>query len=173
VRPRQLITLLFFGVVLTTMLLRGSGALRTAARKVHPPPASGATPTTAGAHDLVADETEGGHTLERHVGRSDAELAERLAHEPGISTASTFSDRATAERVVAAAIDRNRARVDKWLASGGGNLAIDYRGAPGELVGRSLGRGDSISRESFDARVVLARRGGSYFVLTAYPLEPR
>src|SRR5689334_10011971 len=55
-----------------------------------------ATPT----HDLSADEADGGHTLQRHVGKSDAELIERLKREPQISSASTYTDRATAERVI-------------------------------------------------------------------------
>src|SRR3954469_23577240 len=65
-------------------------------------------------YDLAADEKLGGHTLERHVGRTDADLAERLRHESNISAASTYDDAATARRVVAAAIDRNRGRLQTW-----------------------------------------------------------
>jgi hypothetical protein len=39
--------------------------------------------------DLRADEALGGHTLARHVGKTDAELAARLKREPQISAAST------------------------------------------------------------------------------------
>lgn len=128
---------------------------------------------TSGGHDLAADEAAGGHTLDRHVGRSDAELLRRLAEERGISAASSFTDRATAERVVAATLERERGRIDRWLERGGGNLALDYRGDPGEIVGRTLLRGDREPRATGEARVVLRRRDGSYFVLTAYPLAPR
>src|SRR5688572_22239367 len=54
----------------------------------------------AGRRDLTADESRGGHTLARHVGRSDEQLRERLQRERGISAASTYTDRDTAERIV-------------------------------------------------------------------------
>jgi hypothetical protein len=42
----------------------------------------------------------GGHTLARHVGKTDAELIERLRREPQISSASTYTDRgAVADRI--------------------------------------------------------------------------
>ena len=122
------------------------------------------------ARDLAGDEARGGHTLERHVGRSDAELFRRLADEPGISAASTFTDRATAERVVGATLRSQAARIERWLARGDGNLALDYQGAPGEVVGRSLARGERAPRPTGAARVVLRKRSGGYFVLTAYPV---
>lgn len=50
--------------------------------------------------DLSLDEAFGGHTLRRHVGRTDEQLRERLKSESNISAASTYTDRATAERVV-------------------------------------------------------------------------
>jgi hypothetical protein len=56
---------------------------------------------TPPAVDLAASELMGGHTLARHVGRTDGQLRERLRREPNIAAASTYSDRATAERVVA------------------------------------------------------------------------
>jgi hypothetical protein len=41
--------------------------------------------------DLSVDESMGGHTLARHVGKTDAQLADRLRREPQISSASTLS----------------------------------------------------------------------------------
>ena len=43
-------------------------------------------------YDLEADEALGGHTMARHVGRTDAQLAERLQRERDISAASTYTD---------------------------------------------------------------------------------
>jgi hypothetical protein len=93
--------------------------------------------------------------------------------EPGISAATSFSDRATAERVVAATLERERRRVERWLAEGRGNLALDYRGGPGEIVGRTLPRDAASSRSTGDARIVLAKSGSTFRVVTAYPLDPR
>jgi len=128
-------------------------------------------PPEGARRDLGADDRAGGHTLARHVGRSDAELAERLRRERSINAASTFSDRATAERVVGATLEREAGRIAAWLERRGGDLALDYRGVAGEPVGRVLLRGARAPVAAADARVVLRRRGDGYYVLTAYPLE--
>jgi len=122
--------------------------------------------------DLASDERLGGHTLARHVGRSDRDLAERLAREAGVAAASSFVDRATAERVVGITLAREEARIASWMRRGRGNLALDFRGAEGHPVGRVLQRGDSRARAVTGARVVLRKRGDRFFVLTSYPVEP-
>ena len=78
-------------------------------------------------YDLERDE----HTLGRHVEQSDADLSEDLRREPRISAASTYTDRDTAERVVALALAQHRTRIDQWLARQGPrpNLAMDHHGA--------------------------------------------
>src|SRR5580704_2440245 len=63
---------------------------------------------SAAARDLSQDEAAGGHTLRKHVGRTDGELRQRLRHERNIAAASTWTDRETAERAVGAAIEQNR-----------------------------------------------------------------
>src|SRR5215475_9666075 len=54
-----------------------------------------------GGYNLERDEERGGHTLEKHVGRTDFELRERLKRERNISAASTWTDRITAEQTIA------------------------------------------------------------------------
>jgi hypothetical protein len=132
--------------------------------------------TVADRYDLERDEHRGGHTLSRHVGRSDADLRERLRREREISAASTYTDRAIAERAVAQALAKNRARVDQWLAREGPrpNLALDYHAAGGETIGRSLTRRGRQAIDCSNALVVLrwdGRRG--FYVLTSYPELPR
>jgi hypothetical protein len=132
-------------------------------------------PSVAARRDLSADEARGGHTLARHVGRSDADLRDRLRRESGISAASTYSDRPSAERVVAAAIAQQDARVQAWARRSGNrpNLAVDYRGRRGDVIGRSLRRGQATPVDCTDALVVLRWRGDGFFVLTSYPEERR
>ena len=122
--------------------------------------------------DLSWDAQQGGHTLARHVGRSANDLAERLEREGGIAAASTFLDRRTAERVVGLTLSRNQDRVSSWLRRARTNLTLDYRGTVGQTIGWVLLRGESTPRAASDARVVLRQRGGRYFVLTSYPVEP-
>lgn len=107
-------------------LLAATGMLIGACGPGGPPAPSSETPRTQsapaaepsaerGRYDLSRDEARGGHTLERHVGRSDDQLVDRLSREPGVSAASTYADRATAERVVEQTLARNRERIDSWL----------------------------------------------------------
>ena len=152
-----------------------------------PPPAESAAPTAAARHagqpravavaayDLGADEARGGHTLARHVGRSDLELRERLRRE-SISAASTYTDRATAERVVAAALERDGARVEQWLARRGQrpNLVLNFHDPGPTPIGRSLRRRRQRTVDCYDALVVLRWDGrDGFYVLTSYPEAPR
>lgn len=131
--------------------------------------------TATDAYDLGPDEAKGGHTLARHVGRTDAQLRERLDRERNISAASTYTDRAIAERTVARTLTREAARVSAWRARTGSrpNLALDYRGAAGETLGRSIRRGRSASDPCMNAIVVLRWDGRNGFVLTSYPESTR
>jgi hypothetical protein len=134
--------------------------------------AAGPAPVKA-ARDLAEDEARGGHTLARHVDLTDDDLRTRLRRERRISAASTWTDRATAERVVYEAIAQSAERVGRWATRTGTrpNLALDYRGRSGDPLGRSLVRGARRAVECLDATVVLKwdEARGDYFVLTAYP----
>lgn len=143
--------------------------------------ASGNTPSAnaevvsdaAARRDLARDEARGGHTLARHVALSDDDLARRLTREPGIAAASTFADRETAERVVAAALAAGSTRIARWRDGEGrrANLVVTYRGPDEAPVGRILRRGARRAREVHGARVVLRwdERRSDFYVLTAYP----
>ena len=131
-----------------------------------------AQPAAAAVTDLAAAERLGGHTLARHVGRTDDDLRERLRREPDIAAASTYSDRQTAERVVAETLRRSSRRMEAWSARTGSrpNLALDYRGESGQPIGRSLRRGDARVRACTDAVVVLRwHASGLPYILTSYP----
>lgn len=120
-------------------------------------------------HDLTADERSGGHTLRKHVGRTDDELHARLEQE-NISASSTYTDRAAAEFAVGNAIEEGKYRIEKWMQRSGGhpNLVLDYHGD--QPIGRTLHRGDSASQPCSDAKVVLRWLSSSeYYVLTSYP----
>jgi hypothetical protein len=122
--------------------------------------------------DLRLDEQRGGHTLARHVGRTDDELRDRLRGER-ISAASTYHDLETAEQVVAETLRRSADRVSDWTSRAGGrpNLALRYRGDPDRPIGRSILRGRRDVVPCSDAVVVLRwdTAARDYFVLTSYP----
>ena len=122
-------------------------------------------------HDLSVDEERGGHTLKKHVGRSDEDLRARLQRERNIAAASTYSDRETAESAIAQAVADNAERVRNWLARRGNrpNLVLDFQGDPAHPLGRTMHRGDSTSQPCSNAVMVLRADGDSYYVLTSYP----
>jgi len=120
-------------------------------------------------HDLSQDESAGGHTLRKHVGRTDDQLRERLRHEREISAASTWTDRETAERAVGIALSQNEEKIQRWLARDShSNLVLDYDGP--QPIGRSLPRHADQPQPCSHATIVLKWSGpASYYVLTSYP----
>jgi len=127
------------------------------------------SPATGPIRDLTQDEAAGGHVLQKHVAQTDDQLRERLRRERNISGASTYTDRATAERVIGAAIAQNHDRIQRWLNRPGGhpNLTLDY--STNQPIGRTINRGDSQSRPCSLALVVLKYAEPGYYVLTSYP----
>ena len=122
---------------------------------------------------LIAHEgVDRGHTLARHVGKSEAFLRHRLATEPGIQAASTFYDREVAEEAVSDLLSRNRRTVNGWLVRQQRQLILTGRS------NRSLGvlilRGSSVAREESGIKVILRRTptlGVGYYVHTAMVTE--
>lgn len=135
--------------------------------------ATPATPTPApssGAiRNLADDENQGGHTLARHVGKGDAELAARLKSEPDISAASSYTDRETAESAVGTVLSKKAAEISKWEQKSGSRANLALRYTLDSTVGRSLKRGAKSAVDVQSVVVVLKWDGDSWFVLTSYP----
>ena len=149
----------------STPTLSNGGAERNS-----PSQTAGAAKAVQARYDLGRDEERGGHTLSRHVARSDAELEERLERERNISAASIWTDRETAEETLAEALHAERGRVESWAKRGypRANLALHYSAE--RPIGRSLRRGESAPVTCTDALIVLRADGPeSFYVLTAYP----
>ena len=122
-------------------------------------------------YDLEADEHRGGHTVKKHVGRTDAELRERLERERDISAASTWTDLDAAEETVGEALRADRPRIEQWEERGSRrpNLALHYNA--GRVIGRSMYSGSDQSEPVTHAVIVLRADGPGFFVLTTYPEE--
>ncbi len=125
--------------------------------------------TSAEQYDLSRDEAHGGHTLRKHVGRTDDELRQRLARERDISAASTWTDGATAEETVAAALRAERGKIQNWQRRGERrpNLALHFDA--GHPIGRTLVRGATEVVPCTEAVIVLRADGEGFYVLTTYP----
>lgn len=85
---------------------------------------------------LAAHEAAGGHTLEKHVGKSEEFLVDRLARVGGPTAASTFHDREIAEESISAVLDASAGEIRQWLKDGGRQLTVHGRtnGAVGSVV---------------------------------------
>ena len=133
------------------------------------------TVKSSSSHDLSADEAMGGHTLARHVAKTDDELRERLRREPEISSASTYTDRASAEAVVGAALASAPRSFDAWRRRSGRRPNFVLHFDAHRVIGRSLKRGqrDAIACENAIVVVRWDDRRQQLYVLTSYPEDRR
>ena len=122
---------------------------------------------------LQASENAGGHLLLKHVGQTESQLLSRLNAEPGIRGASSFYDRAVAERAVSEALDANSSGLTTWLSGTKGRLTINY--AAQSPVGISVPRGASSAVDVSGTRVILVRDPplpAGYRIQTGFPTKP-
>ena len=154
-----------------------SRAASPAESPVVPPtaPKAAADAPSPSSHDLSADDAIGGHTLARHVGKTDDELRARLRREPDISSASTYTDRATAEAVVGAALSSPPRSFETWRNRIGSRPNFVLHFAAHRVIGRSMGRHRSDAVPCENALIVMRWdvRRERFFVLTSYPEERR
>jgi Bacterial CdiA-CT RNAse A domain len=115
-------------------------------------------------------EAAGGHTLERHVGKTEAQLAQRLDRDQRISAASSFTYRSVAETAIAEAMSKNQSAIDSWVKSRSNRYTIDYDA--NKIIGITMRRNASKATQTSRLRIVLQRSTKlppGYFILTAYP----
>lgn len=115
-----------------------------------------------------------GHTLDKHVGKSDQDLIDR-AGKPGAGPrgTSSFPDQARAERAVADTLRSPEAqrRVDDWLKNSS-DKTIEVDADHPYVTGRHVPKGGSSASDVHGVRVVLIRDStmpSGYRVLTSYP----
>lgn len=118
---------------------------------------------------LTQQENLGGHTLERHVGKTTAYLQNRL-NTSSISAASTYSTIASAEQAILNGINANKTAVTNWSKNTTSRYTINYTNSVN--VGVVLNRGASSPVASRRIIVVLQKKStapNGYYVLTSYP----
>ncbi|MGG3651940.1 cytoplasmic protein [Bacillus pseudomycoides] len=126
---------------------------------------------------LNAHETKGsqrrGHLIKKHIGKTDAELLQRLQNDSRITGSSTFTDRATAEKVANATLsDPNNQRIIRdWLNNprSRATIALDYYN--NDIIGRGVRRGSTTAHDMKNAKIVLKKDGNGNFILTGYPVD--
>ena len=138
--------------------------VRPAGRQAAEPPKP---PPSARSSFLHENEARGGHVLDKHVGKTDEELLARLKSEPHLREVSTFTDEATAERVIKAAIEKHQERISSWLQKSRDTI-LELTYSSTSTLGRSAQRGSDAVMGKQSARVILKKSKEGYIVLTAY-----
>ena len=119
---------------------------------------------------LLQQEVQGGHTVDRHVAKSDAWLVDRLDREPRISAASSFPDRHTARQVIGLALAPDKSDLDDWAESANGGDVAEIRMAFEQPIGRVVPRGSDEAEPGHGLRLFVKANGdGTCHLLTAYP----
>lgn len=122
---------------------------------------------------LQAHEDAGGHLIERHVGKSEQWLVDRVRND-NISAASSFRDIDDASHFVAATLSEHQGRIDAWVdGQGGKRLVVDA--TFDASTGISVKRGDTSAEDVFSVRLVLERSDRldiGYRIVTGYPSTP-
>ncbi|MEH7461396.1 RNase A-like domain-containing lipoprotein [Bacillus thuringiensis] len=127
--------------------------------------------------DKILDEMEGppknGHTIERHVGKTDEQLKERLRTD-NVSAASTYYDKETATKAVKDTIKQHEKEIEKWLKESKENRLV-LNTKHNFAVGKTVLKKDMRVKDGLRNTVtVLQRDKGSqlgFKIVTSYPSE--
>lgn len=116
----------------------------------------------------------GGHTIERHVGRSDTYLRRRLEKRRGsesLSAASTFANLRQAEQFIGETLRRNASSIWRWLHSRSRHpLAVSARFS--EPTGRVMLPQTKVAEAAHGVRVLLLKDASApqgFRIKTAFP----
>ncbi|MGF6790140.1 RNase A-like domain-containing protein [Paraburkholderia sp. 35.1] len=113
----------------------------------------------------------GGHTLQKHVGKDEAWLRERLKRESGRDIVSSFTNLEQAERAISEAVDANAARIRTGAQSSTRSATIMVTKVVSGDIGYGVTRETGTLTRMNQVFVVLkyeTYNGMPYYVLTAY-----
>jgi hypothetical protein len=129
---------------------------------------------TAGRIYLVQHEAKylkgpGGHTIAKHVGKTEEELRARLVRERHLISASSFTDLRTAEKAISDMLSANRSRIMSWSSTG--DPRLELRQSFSRPLGKVLMRKSGKLDEARTVTVVLRNEEYNempYYILTAF-----
>ncbi|MBB5500450.1 RNase A-like domain-containing protein [Paraburkholderia sp. MM5384-R2] len=120
-------------------------------------------------HEAKAGSRIGGHTLLKHVGRTEAQLRERLRLEPEKKVVSSFVNLEEAEWAISETMRANALQIHAWTKAAP-NRVLTLRKDVARKVGYALVRKTDRLVDSSKVEVVLkygAYNGMPYYILTA------
>ncbi|WP_161969195.1 RNase A-like domain-containing protein, partial [Entomohabitans teleogrylli] len=119
---------------------------------------------------IIYHENFGGHTIQKHVGKSDAQLLARFENEPNLSASSTFFNQTAADKAIGNGIAANKGQLAEWLAGDQSRLILQH--TEKFTVGKVIQKSDGSSYFSKKITIVIDRdpaMPNGYRVHTAYP----
>lgn len=126
-------------------------------------------------YEASSGSRSGGHTIEKHAGKSADELFARLESSPRLMQSSSFISVQDAEILISKVLRNNKNQI-AILAKNvpqGQNLKMIFDGSFARKTGISVSRGAEEVKDCYKVRVVLKFEywhGKPYFVLTSFPM---
>lgn len=123
-------------------------------------------------HEAQAGSRVGGHTILKHVGKTEAELRARLAAELRVPAASTFTNLRVAEESISKVLQVESATIKAW-AQGANPRRLELTRDLGKAIGMGVVRRTNQLVKMSKVRVVLkfeTYNGMPYYILTAFPM---
>ncbi|MBB5456625.1 RNase A-like domain-containing protein [Paraburkholderia sp. Cpub6] len=120
-------------------------------------------------HEAKTPRGVGGHTILKHVGRTEAQLRQRLIDEPRRMTVSTFYDLNAAEWAISETMRENALRISAWAKAPVRDL--DLVKSVGKNVGFAIARSTGKRVEAQKVVVILRHQtynGMPYYIVTSY-----
>ncbi len=121
---------------------------------------------------LIFHENLDGHTIRKHVGKTEAQLLKRFESEPDITGSGSFLDLATAERAVGENLKANKSLIDDWLMDTNSNAPMRIRTNVVYEVGIAIPQGSSEAAKSNSVFTLLKKdplAHNGYRIHTSYP----
>ncbi len=124
--------------------------------------------------DLSEEESYDGHTIERHVGKTDQFLRNRIKEED-LDSASTYNSYSEAEEYTNNVAVSKKPEIEAWLKSGKSKKAFTAQ-FDGAQIGKRITRDEivaGVDPHPVDAATIVLKRDSSapdgYYVLTSFP----
>lgn len=114
----------------------------------------------------------GGHTLKKHIAKTDEELLARLAQSPGLPAATSFENVQQAEKYISAGLRAKRLEIVRWANTARRKEALVITWHAGTKVGYGFRQGSKIKWPVNHVRIVLVYkeyRDKPYYIVSAYP----
>lgn len=127
-------------------------------------------------HESATGKHPGGHTLERHVGKTPEELLARLGRRPGLPAASSFRNLDEAERLTTKVLREHKNAIEMFVRHQpkGTPWRKKFSTTFAQPTGIVIKRGSSEVRKCYRVELWLELteyNGKPYFIVTSMPME--